>query len=129
MEQANNRRLLYYDHFKREEKHYGGAPIVHFMYRDVRTGQYVTLGSCFFAEGASEALRGRYYNSILDATNDFDILWNVSDDVISPIDNSFEDVQSEYRRMVDEGVSPLEINSELIKLYSENKQYKKVKIS
>ena len=111
------------------DKHYGGAPIVHFIYKDVKTGQNVTLGSCFFAEGASRALGGRYYNSILDATNDFDILWNVSDDIISPIDNSFDEVQSEYIRLLDEGVSSQEVNSAVIKLYSGKKQYKKVKIS
>ena len=48
MEQNKERKLLYYDCFKRMLKHYNGVPIFHFMFKDVKTGRDVILGSCDF---------------------------------------------------------------------------------
>ncbi len=117
MNQVIERKLLYYDHFKRMPRHYNGEPIFHFIFKDVKTGEDTILGACYFNQEVSEILGGYYYNEITEAENDFDILWNVSNERISPIDDAFEDVQAEYQRMLNEGVSQEEINSAIMTLF------------
>ena len=124
MEQSIERKLLYYDRFQRIPRHYNGAPIFHFMCKDVKTGEDVTLGACYFAEEVSKTIGGHYYEDIVEATNDFDILWSLSDERISPIADTFDEVQAEYQRMINEGVSPEEINSAMITLFQQKRKIK-----
>lgn len=115
------RKLLYYDRFQRMPRHYDGAPIFHFLFKDVKTGEDVTIGSCFFAEEASNFLGGVYYDDIIEAEKDYDILWNLSDDRIRPAAETFEEVQAEYQKMLKNGISEKEVNSEMIKYYKEKR--------
>lgn len=115
------RKLLYYDRFQRMPRHYDGAPIFHFLFKDVKTGEDVTIGSCFFAEEASDILGGVYYEDIVEAEKDYDILWNLSDDRIRPVVETFEEVENEYQRMLKDGVSEKEVNSEMIKFFEEKR--------
>ena len=124
MEQSTERKLLYYDRFQRMPRHYNGAPIFHFMCKDVKTGEAVTLGACYFAEEVSKTIGGHYYEDIVEATNDFDILWSLSDERISPVADTFDEVQTEYQRMINEGVSPEEINSAMITLFQQKRKIK-----
>lgn len=124
MEQSTERKLLYYDRFQRMPRHYNGAPIFHFMCKDVKTGEDVTLGACYFAEEVSKTIGGHYYEDIVEATNDFDILWSLSDERISPVADTFDEVQAEYQRMINEGVSPEEINSAMITLFQQKRKIK-----
>ena len=124
MEQSIERKLLYYDRFQRIPRHYNGAPIFHFMCKDVKTGEDVTLGACYFAEEVSKTIGGHYYEDIVEATNDFDILWSLSDERISPVADTFDEVQAEYQRMINEGVSPEEINSAMITLFQQKRKIK-----
>ena len=124
MEQSTERKLLYYDRFKRMPRHYNGAPIFHFMCKDVKTGEDVTLGACYFAEEVSKTIGGHYYEDVVEATNDFDILWSLSDERISPVADTFDEVQAEYQRMINEGVSPEEINSAMITLFQQKRKIK-----
>ena len=124
MEQSTERKLLYYDRFQRMPRHYNGAPIFHFMCKDVKTGEDVTLGACYFAEEVSKTIGGHYYEDIVEATNDFDILWSLSDERISPVADTFDEVQTEYQRMINEGVSPEEINSAMITLFQQKRKIK-----
>ena len=124
MEQSTERKLLYYDRFQRIPRHYNGAPIFHFMCKDVKTGEDVTLGACYFAEEVSKTIGGHYYEDIVEATNDFDILWSLSDERISPVADTFDEVQAEYQRMINEGVSPEEINSAMITLFQQKRKIK-----
>lgn len=124
MEQSTERKLLYYDRFQRMPRYYNGAPIFHFMCKDVKTGEDVTLGACYFAEEVSKTIGGHYYEDIVEATNDFDILWSLSDDRISPVADTFDEVQAEYQRMINEGVSPEEINSAMITLFQQKRKIK-----
>ena len=124
MEQSTERKLLYYDRFQRMPRHYNGAPIFHFICKDVKTGEDVTLGACYFAEEVSKTIGGHYYEDIVEATNDFDILWSLSDERISPVADTFDEVQAEYQRMINEGVSPEEINSSMITLFQQKRKIK-----
>ena len=124
MEQSTERKLLYYDRFQRMPRHYNGAPIFHFMCKDVKTGEDVTLGACYFAEEVSKTIGGHYYEDIVEATNDFDILWSLSDERISPVADTFDEVQAQYQRMINEGVSPEEINSSMITLFQQKRKIK-----
>ena len=119
MEKVPERKLLYYDRFQRMPKHYNGAPIFHFMCKDVKTGEDFTLGSCYFADEVSSVVGGHYYVDITEAIRDFDILWNLSDERISPVADTFDEVQAEYQRMLSEGVTSEEINSEMMTLFKE----------
>ena len=124
MEQSTERKLLYYDRFQRMPRHYNGAPIFHFICKDVKTGEDVTLGACYFAEEVSKTIGGHYYEDIVEATNDFDILWSLSDERISPVADTFDEVQAEYQRMINEGVSVEEINSAMITLFQQKRKIK-----
>ncbi len=124
MEQFTEKKLLYYDYFQKMPRYYNGAPIFHFMCKNVKTGEDVTLGACYFAEELSKTIGGNYYSDIVDATNDFDILWNLSDEKISPVADTFDEVQKEYQRMINEGVSPEEINSDMIALFQQKRKIK-----
>ncbi len=124
MEQFTEKKLLYYDYFQKMPRYYNGAPIFHFMCKNVKTGEDVTLGACYFAEELSKTIGGNYYSDIVDATNDFDILWNLSDEKISPVADTFDEVQKEYKRMINEGVSPEEINSDMIALFQQKRKIK-----
>lgn len=124
MEQIVERKLLYYDRFQRMPRHYNGEPIFHFMCKDVKTGEDITLGACYFSQAVSEALGGHYYSEITEAENDFDILWNLSDERISTVADTFEEVQAEYQRMLSEGVSQEEINSAMITLFQSKSKSK-----
>jgi hypothetical protein len=117
MEKTLEKDLLYYDRCKMMPRHYNGSPIEHFLFKNVRTGEYVTLGACFYNEQVSNILGGHYYGKITAATEDFDILWKLSENGISVIAETFEETQAEYQRMVQEGVTPKEINSAMMALY------------
>ena len=65
-----------------------------------------------------------HYEDIVEATNDFDILWSLSDERISPVADTFDEVQTEYQRMINEGVSPEEINSSMITLFQQKRKIK-----
>ena len=125
MEQTSERKLLYYDRFQRMPRHYNGEPIYHFMCKDVKTGEEFTLGSCYFANEVSSVLGGHYYADITEATRDFDILWDLSDEGISPVADTFEEVQAEYQRMLSEGVTSEEINSAMMNLFQKKNRSKK----
>lgn len=114
----NERRLLYYERFKQMPKHYEGYPIYHFLCKDVKTGEDIALGLCYFAEEVANTVGGYYYRDIIDATEDFDILWNVTMEKISPVADTFDEVKVEYERMLSEGVSTEEINSAMIELFA-----------
>ena len=116
------RQLLYYDSYVKTNAEFYGCPIAHFNFKNVKTGENVILGSCFFHKEISKIFPILYYRSILDAKNDFDIIWKISDNTINPVSNTLEELQSEYRRMLIEGVSPIEINGVMVEQYSKKQK-------
>lgn len=119
MEKTEKRMLLYYDRFQRTPKHYKGEPIYRFMFKDVETGEDIILGQCYFAKEVSDILDEHYYFDITEASRDFDILWNLTEEKISPVTDTFEEVQVEYQTMLNDGVDSKEINSAMIALFKE----------
>lgn len=124
MEQTTERKLLYYDRFQKMPRHYNGAPLFCFMFKDVKTGEDIILRSCIFSQEVSAILGGHYYSEITNAVNDFDILWSLSDEKISPVTDNFEEVQTEYQRMLSEGVSQEEINPSMMILFQSKTESK-----
>lgn len=118
------RQLLYYSHYQRMPRHWNGSPIYHFSCIDVKTGASVTLGACYYNEGVSNVLGGHYYEEIIDATADFDILWKLSDERISSVPETFEEIHTEYQRMLSDGIAPQDINSVMINFYQEKSKTK-----
>lgn len=118
------RKLLYYDHFRKMPRNYNGCPIYHFGFKDVATGDNIILGQCYYNKGAGNYLGGHYYTDITEATEDFDILWNVSDDKISVVAETLAEVQKEYKRMLREGVSLYDINQRMMDYYQSKPKVK-----
>ncbi len=118
IEKKKKRTLLYYDRFKRTAKHWNGSPITLFEFYDVKTGEKVILGDCFYSDEVEERLGYKFYFNITDAQKEHDILWNLSDGRISVVAETFEEVQNEYQRMLNEGISPSEINKSMMDFYS-----------
>ena len=127
MKQIEEKKLLYYNRYEKMPRHYDGAPIYHVFFIDVKTGKEFALGLCDFAVEVSNMLGGRYYSDITKAAHDYDILWNISDEKISPITNTFEEVQLEYQRLLREGIVSEEINSKMIALFQEKQKQKTLK--
>ena len=50
---------------------------------------------------------------------EFDILWSLSNERIRPVADTFDEVQAEYQRMINDGVSPEKINSAMITLFQQ----------
>ncbi len=119
MEKTEKRKLLYYDRFQRTPKHYMGEPVYHFFFKDVETGEDIILGQCYYAKEVSDILDEIYYFDITEATNNYDILWNLSEEKIRPVTDTFKEVQFEYKRMLNNGVDTKDINSEMISLFKE----------
>lgn len=113
------KKLLYYDRYQNTPKHFNGAPIVIFSFIDVKTGETIQLGECFYHQEVSELLGGKFYMEINEAVNDFDIIWKLKTQGVSPAAETFEEVQNEYLRMLNEGANPKEINQAMIKFYQD----------
>lgn len=117
MESFKEKPLLYYVSYRRMPRHFGGLPVNHFLFKDVKTGEEVTLGACFYNEELSNRIGWHYYQNIEDAVIDFDILWKLVGEKIKVVDGTFEEAQQEYQRMVSERISPEEINTGMMKFY------------
>lgn len=125
MNQTNERRLWYYDYFQKSAKHYNGTAITFLHFKDVKTKQSVTLGFCDEAEELGQMLDEHFYEEITDMTDDFDILWNFSNETIKPLSYSFEDVKNEYQRMLHQGISASEINKAMMSLFCQKENTRK----
>ena len=122
MEHIKEKKLLYYDHYQIMPKHYNGNSIIHFNFIDVKTGKNFVLGQSYAASEMSNILDGYYYEDITKATDDFDILWSLSDTKISPITATFEKVQAEYQKILNEGITKEEVNFKMLTLFQEKNQ-------
>lgn len=56
--------------------------------------------------------------------NNYDILWILIEEKVSSIPYTFEEVQAEYQRLINEGVKNDEINSTMIMLFQDKKKIK-----
>ena len=56
--------------------------------------------------------------------NNYDILWILIEEKVSSIAYTFEEVQAEYQRLINEGVKNDEINSTMIMLFQDKKKIK-----
>jgi hypothetical protein len=79
-------------------KHYNGHQIVHYTFFDVKSGDKVTLGECVKNEAVGELLGGYYYADITQATENNDIIWQITSDKIKVPTKTLEEVQSAYQR-------------------------------
>lgn len=109
--------LLYYFGYKIVSKHYDGHPIYHFYFKSVKTGKDVNLVSCAADIEEPSILGNHFYSNIVDATNDFDILWQISDDKISLLNIPYEEIRKDYLKMIKEGLVPSDINQLFLEQY------------
>ena len=114
--QTTEKRLLYYCWYKRANHNYNGVPVYFFCFKDVKTNEEVVLGNCYYASEISEYLGGQFYYNIMDATNNYDILWQYTNGIIEPLNASFSDVQKEYEQMLNQDIS--NINEVMLNIFS-----------
>lgn len=111
-EPKHEKELLYYDSYSMKHKHIDGCPIVDFNFINVRDDSKVTLMSCGeemrFDDGTI------IYDSILDASRDYDILWKIEDNTIKPIHNNYNYVKLTYFDLLSKGVKDYEMNEKML---------------
>lgn len=123
------KRLLYFDKLTQQNFSLNESvrmKIGYLVCKDVKTSETITLGLCAYPEVASKTLdvAELYYDNINKITNDYDLLWILTEETVSNIPYTFEYVQNEYQRLVNEGVKNEEINSAMVTLF-QNKTKKK----
>ena len=123
------KRLLYYERYvetKFKLNDITRIRVAHLVCKDVKTGEIVTLGHTLYPEVVSKslAIAESYYDDINKIEHDFDILWNLTDEELSPILYSFEDIQKEYQRLANDGIKTNEINHIIIELFKSKKKIK-----
>lgn len=114
------KKLLYFENSSRSSQCYMGYPIYIFKFRDVETGQEVILRQCILNKDIKDAeYSGKYYSDIEEALDDYDILWYLTELKIESIKESFEEVQAEYRRLLEAGEVAKDINSHMTSTYNQ----------
>lgn len=123
------KRLLYYERYVETKFRLNDTVrinVAHFVCKDVKNGETVTLGLTLYPEVVSKflAIAERYYDDIDKISNNYDILWDLTEEEISPILYSFEEVQAEYQKLINDGVKRDEINSAIITLFQDKRKIK-----
>lgn len=127
---THNKELLSYESYSVKNRHFNGIPIVEFIFKNVRDESKVRLFQ------GTETVRlddGTYvYESILEATNDFDILWRIETnengiEILKPPADSYHFVESEFYRLLNDGVDDSEINEAMMNSFKVDKFIKVLK--
>jgi len=129
MEKNTEKKLLYYERYVQNKFRLNESTrirIAHIICKDVKTNEIVILGHTIFPEEVSKslAIAEHYYDNIDNITNDYDLLWILTEETLSPIIYTFEEVQAEYQRLINDGVKKDEINSIIIELFKNKKKIK-----
>ena len=112
------KRLLYYNLCRLYDESWQGYPVRQFEFIDIMTGGVVILGECYLNEGIARIMGGIYYKDIAEAAKDYDVLWLLSDEKICRVAETVEGPQAEYRRMINEGVTPEQVNQAMLVLFN-----------
>lgn len=115
------RKLLYFENSIQLPMNWHGAPIYKSVFKDVKTGEQIILNSCLFSQDISKTFGEHYYSTITDAANDFDVLWNISDDEVRPVNDEFIHVQGIYEEKLRNGVTLEEVNAAMLEHYKDIK--------
>ena len=127
---THNKELLSYESYSVKNRHFNGIPIVEFTFKNVRDESKVRLFQ------GTETVRlddGTYiYENILEATNDFDILWRIEtnehgNEILKPPADSYHFVESEFYRLLSDGVNDSEINEAMMNSFKVDKFIKVLK--
>lgn len=116
--------LAYYIGYERKPKHFEGNYVYLFNFRGVESGEYFSLGYCYeHGEELSNFGYGHFYNNILDMCNDFDIIWELKEDRITPSSTDYEVIQKEYEELFEAGEP--NVNDYLLQKYSKDTRINK----
>jgi hypothetical protein len=110
--------LLYYINARVMTTPCNGAPVKHFNFFRVKTGELISLGTCIHNEIMEEITGQKYYKDITSAIENYDILWEISDNDVKRLNEPFENVQKEYYKMLDEGAKESVARNFLIDEYN-----------
>ena len=116
-QKKHEKELLAYDSYSEKHRHFNGIPIVEFKFINVRDNSKVRL---FQGTDTVKLDDGTYiYENILDATNDFDILWKIETDsqgmnVLKPAAPDYFFIENEFNRLQNQGVKDSEINEAMM---------------
>ena len=126
----HEKELLSYEGYSVKNRHFNGIPIVEFTFKNVRDESKVRLFQ------GTETVRlddgTIIYESILDASNDYDILWKIEKnergmDILKPPADSYHFVESEFYRLLNDGIDDSEINEAMMNSFKVDKFIKVLK--
>ena len=97
---ANTKPLLYYCEHHSPGQHPDLPRLMLYTFKNVATGEEIILRESPEALALTNWGFGEFYADIKCAESQYHILWYIDDKTVSPVDLTFEEVQSEYARML-----------------------------
>ena len=130
IKEKNLKELLSYDSYSIKHVHYNGIPIVEFIFINVRDNSRVKLIQGYETVTLEDGTH--IYEDIREALNDFDILWKIETnergaEILKPPVDHYYFVESEYKRLVNQGVNDSEINEAMMNSFKVDKFIKVLK--
>jgi hypothetical protein len=107
--------ILYYCGAKTNHKgttvlHNGDVLYEHY-FKSVKTGDTIILASCSDSKEIKSNYYKKVYDDILDATDEFTILWKFTGKGVKSLDISYEKIKLYYDFLVNEGLSDNNISA------------------
>lgn len=113
--------LIYYEGCELYDKslwHFNRRPKIKlFKFRNVKTGEYLKIGGSFYKELVEE-MGYKFYENVLEAEKDFDILWDKTSTIISPLTQAYEEVREEYENLLKQNIPSEQINEIVLNKYN-----------
>lgn len=112
-----SKKLIYYISRKRTVRYLANVPLHEYVFRDVKTGNLISLEEGINPEEVINVHDRKCYGHITEACEDYDILWRFAEDKIKPVDVPFELVQEEYLKYLSSGEPIQDINEYMVNTY------------
>jgi hypothetical protein len=96
---------------------HNGEYIYEHKFLNVKTGESIFIISCGDYENLNRDYYQKAYNDIMEATDDFAILWKITGKGVMPLNESFNQIKLYYLYLLKLGISCEDINSILTEKY------------
>lgn len=108
--------LLFFAKVKQMDKMYKDEHIYRYYFIDLRTDKIIGLPLSKYADELTEIYKRKYYESIEQMCEDYDILFKEDSDGISEV-NLYTEVKRAYLDLLKEHLKPEEINRRMLESY------------
>jgi hypothetical protein len=96
---------------------HNGEYIYEHNFLNVKTGESISIVSCSDYENLNKEYYQKVYNDIIEATDDFTILWKFTGKGVMPLNESFEQIKLYYLSLLKLGIPCEYINSIMTEKY------------